>query len=181
MKFRVDEITSVIKQEIVRYKGEIDVSEVGRVLEVGDGIAQVYGLTNAMAGEMLEFENGAVGQVFNLEENTIGVAVLGEYLSIREGDTVRGTGELLSVPVGDALIGRVVDPLGRPLDNQGVVDSPHRRPLESTVSKATGTFWDAADTMRGIKKAGKSSVIITQAIFARAARRPLPFPCSGSV
>jgi len=138
MKFRVDEITSVIKQEIVRYKGEIDVSEVGRVLEVGDGIAQVYGLSNAMAGEMLEFENGSVGQVFNLEENTIGVAVLGEYLGIKEGDTVRGTGQLLSVPVGDGLIGRVVDPLGRPLDNQGVIDSPHRRSLESAAPGIAG-------------------------------------------
>jgi len=131
MKFKVDEIASVIKQEIVRYSGEIDVSEVGRVLEVSDGIVQVYGLSNAMAGEMLKFENGALGQVFNLEENTIGAAVLGDYLGIKEGDTVQGTGELLSVPVGDALVGRVVDPLGRPLDDQGAIDTPHRRPLES--------------------------------------------------
>ena len=138
MKFKVDEITSVIKQEIVRYKGEIDISEVGRVLEVGDGIAQVYGLSNAMAGEMLEFENGAMGMVFNLEESTIGAAVLGEYLGIKAGDTVRGTGQLLSVPVGEALVGRVVDPLGRPLDNQGAIDSPHRRSLESVAPGIAG-------------------------------------------
>jgi len=131
MKFKVDEITSVIKQEIAQYTSEIDVADVGRVLEVGDGIARLYGLGKAMAGEMLEFQNGAIGQVFNLETNSIGAVVLGDYLGIKEGDTVRGTGQLLSVPVGDAMVGRVVDPLGRPLDGKGVIDSTLRRPLES--------------------------------------------------
>ncbi|UCD28746.1 MAG: F0F1 ATP synthase subunit alpha [Planctomycetota bacterium] len=133
MKFRVDEIASVIKQEIAQYQSEIDVAQVGKVLEVGDGIARIYGLGKAMAGEMLEFENGAIGQVFNLEDNSIGAVVLGDYLEIKEGDTVRGTGQLLSVPVGDAMVGRVVDPLGRPLDDQGAIDSSHRRPLESNA------------------------------------------------
>jgi F-type H+-transporting ATPase subunit alpha len=133
MKFKVDEITSVIKQEISQYKGEIDVAEVGKVLQVGDGIAQIYGLSNVMAGEMLEFENGAMGQVFNLEESSVGVVILGDYLGIKEGDTVRGTGQLLSVPVGDALVGRVVDPLGRPLDGAGVIETPHRRPIETSA------------------------------------------------
>lgn len=131
MRFRVDDIASVIRDEISQYRGEIDVAEVGRVLEVGDGIARIYGLSNAMAGEMLEFEDGTIGQVFNLEETAIGAVVLGDYLGLKEGDAVRGTGQLLSVPVGDALIGRVVDPLGRPLDGKGVIESPHRRPLET--------------------------------------------------
>ncbi|HSW45572.1 MAG TPA: F0F1 ATP synthase subunit alpha [Phycisphaerae bacterium] len=133
MKFRVDEITSVIKDEILRYSAELKVEDVGRVLEIGDGIARVHGLTNAMAGEMLQFENGEIGQVFNLEENSIGAVVLGDYLKIKEGETVCGTGQLLSVPVGEALIGRVVDPLGRPLDDKGPIQTPHRRPLESAA------------------------------------------------
>ncbi|MBI4580814.1 MAG: F0F1 ATP synthase subunit alpha, partial [Planctomycetes bacterium] len=133
MKFKVDEIASVIREEIAQYRGEIDVAEVGRILEVGDGIARIYGLGNAMAGEMLEFENGTIGQVFNLEETAIGAVVLGDYLGLKEGDTVRGTGQLLSVPVGPALIGRVVDPLGRPLDGKGTIESPHRRPMETTA------------------------------------------------
>jgi F-type H+-transporting ATPase subunit alpha len=130
MKFKVDEIASVITEEIRRYRTEIDLSEVGKVLEVGDGIARIYGLTGAMAGERLEFQNGAFGQVFNLEEDSVGAVVIGDYLGIREGDEVRRTRELLSVPVGPALIGRVVDPLGRPLDGKGVIETPHRRPLE---------------------------------------------------
>ncbi|HYU35432.1 MAG TPA: F0F1 ATP synthase subunit alpha [Thermoanaerobaculia bacterium] len=130
MKFKVDEIASVITEEIRRYRTDIDLSEVGKVLEVGDGIARIYGLTGAMAGERLEFQNGAFGQVFNLEEDSVGAVVLGDYLGIREGDEVRRTGELLSVPCGPALIGRVVDPLGRPLDGKGVIETPHRRPLE---------------------------------------------------
>ena len=130
MKFRVDEISSVISEEIQKYRSEIDVAEVGKVLEVGDGIARVYGLSNAMADEQLEFSNGAIGQVFNLEENSVGVVILGDYLGIKEGDEVRRTGQLLSVPCGEQMIGRVVDPLGRPLDGLGVVETPERRPLE---------------------------------------------------
>ena len=130
MKLRVDEIASVLTEEIRSFRSEIDLAEVGRVLEVGDGIARVYGLSNAMAAEQLEFENGQFGQVFNLEESSVGVVIFGDYLDIKEGDEVRRTGELLSVPCGEALIGRVVDPLGRPLDGKGVVETPHRRPLE---------------------------------------------------
>jgi F-type H+-transporting ATPase subunit alpha len=130
MRFKVDEIASVITEEIRKYRTEVDLSEVGQVLEVGDGIARIYGLTGAMAGERLEFANGAFGQVFNLEESSVGAVVLGDYLGIKEGDEVRRTGELLSVPVGPELIGRVVDPLGRPLDGKGVIETPHRRPLE---------------------------------------------------
>ena len=121
MKFRVDEISSVITQEIGRYRSEVDVAEVGKVLEVGDGIARIYGLRNAMASERLEFANGQFGQVFNLEENSVGAVILGDFLGIKEGDEVRRTGELLSVPCGEKMIGRVVDPLGRPLDGQGEI------------------------------------------------------------
>ncbi|HLF56803.1 MAG TPA: F0F1 ATP synthase subunit alpha [Thermoanaerobaculia bacterium] len=130
MKFRVDEISSVLTEEIRNYRTEIDLAEVGRVLEVGDGIARVYGLSNAMAGELLAFSNGAYAQVFNLEESSVGIVILGDFLGIKEGDEVRRTGELLSVPCGQALVGRIVDPLGRPLDGLGPIETPHRRPLE---------------------------------------------------
>ncbi|MBU0717924.1 MAG: F0F1 ATP synthase subunit alpha [Planctomycetes bacterium] len=130
MKFKVDEISSVITEEIKRYRSEVDVSEVGQVLELGDGIARIYGLQNAMANELLEFSNGQLGQVFNLEENSVGAVILGDYLEIKEGDEVKRTGKLLSIPCGDKLIGRVVDPLGRPLDGKGVIETPERRPLE---------------------------------------------------
>jgi len=120
VKIKTDEITSVIKQEIQQFSAELEVSEVGRVIEVGDGIARIYGLSKAMAAEMLEFQtdDGTVmGQVFNLEEDTVGAVVYGDYLKVKEGDLVRSTGRLLEVPVGDALLGRVVDALGRPLDD----------------------------------------------------------------
>ncbi len=130
MKFKVDEISSVIQEEIRNYRSEVDVSEVGRVIAVGDGIARIYGLRNAFASELIEFANGELGQVLNLEENSVGAAILGNYLRIKEGDEVRRTGRLLSVPVGEALVGRVVDPMGRPLDGRGVIETPHTRPLE---------------------------------------------------
>jgi F-type H+/Na+-transporting ATPase subunit alpha len=130
MKFKADEIASVIQREIEQYQSEIDVREVGRVLEVGDGIARIYGLSNVMASEMVEFPNGTIGLAFNLEENSVGVIILGDYLSISEGDEVKSTGRLLSVPVGDAVIGRVVDPLGNPLDGKGPIVTSDRRPVE---------------------------------------------------
>ena len=130
MKFKVEEITSVIKQEIAQFRSELDVAEVGRVLEVGDGIARIYGLNNAMASELLEFENGVLGQVFNLEEGSIGAVVYGDYLGIKEGDEVRCTGRLLSVPVGAEMLGRVVNPLGQPIDGKGDINSDKRRMLE---------------------------------------------------
>src|SRR6186713_2680198 len=114
MAINVAEITSVLKREISSFEQKVQVSEVGKVIEVGDGIARIYGLRGAMAGEMLEFPNGVYGQVFNLEEETVGAVILGNYKLLKEGDTVRTTGELLSVPVGEALLGRVVNPLGQP-------------------------------------------------------------------
>jgi F-type H+-transporting ATPase subunit alpha len=130
MKFKADEIASVIQQEIEHYESQIDVREVGRVLEVGDGIARVYGMSGVMAGEMVEFPSGVTGLAFNLEEHSVGVIILGDFLAIKEGDEVRSTGRLLSVPVGEALIGRVVDPLGNPLDGRGPIVTDQRRPVE---------------------------------------------------
>uniref|UniRef100_A0A7C4LIT5 ATP synthase subunit alpha n=1 Tax=Schlesneria paludicola TaxID=360056 RepID=A0A7C4LIT5_9PLAN len=131
MKFNAGEIASVIQKEIEDFRGQIETAEVGRVVEVGDGIARVYGLSSAMSGEMVEFANGVRGQVFNLEENSVGVIILGDYLQISEGMEVRTTGALLSVPVGDAVIGRVIDPLGNPLDGKGPVLATATRPLET--------------------------------------------------
>ncbi|HHM12423.1 MAG TPA: F0F1 ATP synthase subunit alpha [Planctomycetaceae bacterium] len=130
MRFNADEIASVIQQEIEQYESQLDVREVGTVLEVGDGIARVYGLSNIMAGEMVEFPNGVNGLAFNLEENSVGVIILGDYLDIEEGDEVKALGRLLSVPVGEAVIGRVLDPLGNPLDNKGPLDTTERLNVE---------------------------------------------------
>ena len=138
MKFKADEIASVIQKEIEDFRGQIETSEVGRVLEVGDGIARCYGLRSAMAGEMVEFANGANGLVFNLEENSVGIIILGEYKTIQEGDEVRATGTLLSVPVGEATIGRVIDPLGNPLDGAGPIVATDSRPVEYPAPGVAG-------------------------------------------
>src|SRR5438309_4614977 len=139
MRFKADEIVSVLQTEIDQYRSKIDAREVGRVLAVGDGIARIYGLSGVMSGEMVEFaRTGVRGLAFNLEENSVGVIILGEYLEIAEGDEVRTTGQLLRVPVGDALIGRVVDPLGNPLDGKGPVVSNVSRPLESVAPGVAG-------------------------------------------
>ncbi|HWC88287.1 MAG TPA: F0F1 ATP synthase subunit alpha [Pirellulales bacterium] len=130
MKFNAGEIASVLQAEIEHYQSQVDVREVGRVLEVGDGIARVYGLSGVMAGEMVEFPGGVNGLAFNLEEHSVGVIILGDFLGIQEGHEVKSTGLLLSVPVGDALVGRVVDPLGNPLDGKGAIVTSDRRPVE---------------------------------------------------
>jgi F-type H+-transporting ATPase subunit alpha len=139
MRFKHDEIASVLTREIEQYKDQIDVREVGRVLEVGDGIARIYGLGGVMAGEMIEFtRTGVRGLAFNLEENSVGVIILGDYLAITEGDEVKTTGQLLQVPVGDAVIGRVVDPLGNPRDGKGPIVTPYSRPVESIAPGVAG-------------------------------------------
>src|SRR6476619_3890891 len=130
MAINVAEITSVLKQEIAGFESKLNVSEVGTVVEVGDGIARIYGLRNAMAGELLEFENGAMGQVFNLEEDSIGSVVFGDYLEIKEGDSVKSTGRLLEVPVGEAVVGRVVNPLGQPLDGGPALTGTETRKMD---------------------------------------------------
>jgi F-type H+-transporting ATPase subunit alpha len=139
MKFKADEIVSVLQSEISHYRAKLEAKEVGRVLEVGDGIAQVYGLSGVMAGEMVEFTRTKVrGLAFNLEENSVGVIILGNYLEIAEGDEVRSTDELLRVPVGDAVIGRVVDPLGNPRDAKGPIVTTLTRPVEATAPGVAG-------------------------------------------
>ena len=109
MRFKPEEITSILRKELEEFRSQVDVTEVGTVLEVGDGIARIYGLDKAAAGEMLEFENGVRAQVFNLEEGSIGAVVLGEDVDLKEGMTVRRTGGLLQVPVGPQVVGRVID------------------------------------------------------------------------
>ncbi|HLN31884.1 MAG TPA: F0F1 ATP synthase subunit alpha [Gemmataceae bacterium] len=139
MRFKADEIVSVLQTEIDQYRSKLDAREVGRVLEVGDGIARVYGLSGVMSGEMVEFTRTKVrGLAFNLEENSVGVIILGDYLDISEGDEVQATGELLRVPVGDALIGRVVDPLGNPRDGKGPIVTTQTRLVESTAPGVAG-------------------------------------------
>src|SRR5438132_2032409 len=130
MEINVAEITSVLKREIQAFEQKLQISEVGTVIELGDGIARIYGLRNAMAGELLEFENGTMGQVFNLEDEAIGSVICGNYLEIKEGDSVKSTGRLLEVPVGDAVMGRVVNPLGEPIDGGPAIASRETRKMD---------------------------------------------------
>ena len=180
MKFKADEIASVIHKEIEDFQGQVETAEVGRVIEVGDGIARAVGLSSAMAGEMVEFPSGVRGLCFNLEESSVGIIILGDYLAIQEGDEVKTTGELLSVPVGDAMVGRVIDPLGNPLDGKGPIVSSESRPVEFTapgvaerqpVKEPLQTGIKAVDSMTpigrgqreliiGDRKTGKTAVAI---------------------
>ena len=137
MSIRPEEISSILKQQIENYQADVDVSQVGTVITVGDGICRIYGLNNAMAGELLEFENGVMGLAMNLEEDNIGCVILGQFTDIHEGDQVKRTGRIMEVPVGEALIGRVVDPLGNPLDGKGPIETNKFRPVES---KAPGVI-----------------------------------------
>ena len=130
MAINVAEITSVLKREIQAFEQKLQISEVGTVVEVGDGIARIYGLQNAMAGELLEFQDGTMGQVFNLEDESIGAVIFGNYLAIKEGDSVKSTGRLLESPVGEAVIGRVVNPLGKPLDGGPPIPMTETRKMD---------------------------------------------------
>ncbi len=133
MKFRADEISSILQREIEQFQAQTTRSEVGQVVEVGDGIARVHGLTNVMTGEMVTFQNGVRGLAFNLEETSVGVIILGDYKQIHEGETVTATSQLLRVPVGEAMVGRVVNPLGEPIDNKGPIVTKLSRLVESTA------------------------------------------------
>ena len=130
MAIRSDEIISIIKSQIAGFDGSTETRSVGTVVEVGDGIAQVYGLDAALMSELLEFPNGVMGMALNLEEETVGAVILGNANAIKEGDQVRTTGRVVEVPVGAALLGRVVDPLGRPLDGKGEIKATRTRPVE---------------------------------------------------
>ncbi len=127
-----DEIRSILKARLAEFQPAIDVSDVGRVTEVGDGIARIYGLRNAMAGELLTFDDGqdTTGMVLNLEEDNVGAVIMGDYTKIKEGQTVKSTGKIASIPVGEALAGRVVDPLGNPIDGKGPIDAEATVPIE---------------------------------------------------
>ncbi len=169
MRFKADEIVSVLQSEIQHYEKKLDVREVGRVLEVGDGIARVYGLANAMNGEMVEFSRtGTRGLVFNLEENSVGIIILGNHLEIVEGDEVRSLGALLEVPVGDAMIGRVVNTIGQPLDGKGPITATTTRPVEFTapgvaarqpVNQPLQTGIKAIDSMTPIGRGQRELII----------------------
>jgi F-type H+/Na+-transporting ATPase subunit alpha len=131
VSIRPDEISSIIKQQIEQYNQEVKVSNIGTVLQVGDGIARIYGLETAMSGELLEFEDGTVGIALNLEEDNVGAVLMGDGINIREGSAVTATGKIASVPVGEAMLGRVVDALGRPIDGKGDVQTSETRLIES--------------------------------------------------
>jgi F-type H+/Na+-transporting ATPase subunit alpha len=134
MSIKAEEISALIKKQIENYQSEIEVSDVGTVIQVGDGIARAHGLDNVMAGELVEFANGVMGLAQNLEENNVGIIILGPYTGIREGDEVRRTGRIMQVPVGEELIGRVVNSLGQPVDGQGPINTTKTRPIESPAT-----------------------------------------------
>ncbi len=133
MSIRPEEISAILKEQLERYQSEVEVSNVGSVIYVGDGIARVYGLQGAMAGELLEFTGGTYGMVLNLEEDNVGAVLLGKYYHIKEGDVVKATGTIMSVPTGPALLGRVVNPLGQPLDGKGPINTTTTRPVEKVA------------------------------------------------
>ncbi len=131
MSIRPEEISSLIKKQIENYKTDMEVVDVGTVIQIGDGIARAHGLENVMAGELLEFANGVVGMALNLEQNNVGIVIMGPYTDIVEGDQVKRTGRIMQVPVGEALLGRVVNSLGVPLDGKGPIQTSGFRPIES--------------------------------------------------
>ena len=131
VSIRPDEISSILKQQIADYDKSVSVSNVGTVLQIGDGIARVYGLEKVMAGELVEFEDGTEGIALNLEDDNVGVVLMGEALGVQEGSTVKATGKIASVPVGEAMLGRVVNPLGQQIDGKGEIATTDSRLIES--------------------------------------------------
>jgi F-type H+-transporting ATPase subunit alpha len=131
LSIRPEEISTLIKSQIEQYKTEIEVFDVGTVIQIGDGIARAHGLQNVMSGELLEFANGIMGMALNLEEDNVGIVIMGPYTEIREGDQVKRTGRIMEVPVGEALLGRVVNPLGQPIDGKGAIETSEFRAVES--------------------------------------------------
>ena len=168
MKLRPEEITSILKDRIEHYDVETDLAEVGTVLQVGDGIARLYGLENCVSQEMLELEHGVVGLAFNLEEDDVGAALFGEWQHVKEGEPAKRTGRVASVPVGEALLGRVVDPLGNPLDGGGAIEASEQRPLEfkapgvvarQPVKEPLQTGIKAIDAMTNIGRGQRELII----------------------
>ena len=151
MQLRAEEISNIIKQQIAGYDKAVDVQETGTILTVGDGIARVFGLDGAMAGELVEFPGGLYGMVLNLEENNVGIAIFGSDQTIKEGDTVKRTGEIVDVPVGPALVGRVVNALGQPIDGKGPIESDFRRRVELKAPGIIGRQPVAEPMQTGLK------------------------------
>ena len=137
MAIKAEEISALLRSQIENYESEMSVTDVGTVLQIGDGIALIHGLNDVMAGELVEFHNGVLGLAQNLEESNVGVVILGPYTGITEGDEVKRTGRIMEVPVGEEMIGRVVNPLGQPIDGQGPINATKTRPVEK---KATGVM-----------------------------------------
>src|SRR5215210_5304075 len=127
---KAEEITEIIRQQLTGIGKGVDVAEVGTITSIGDGIARVYGLDRVMAGELIEFSHNVTGLALNLEEDSVGVVLLGEYQALKEGDQCKRTGRIMSVPVGQAVVGRVVDPLGQPLDGKGPINTTEYYPIE---------------------------------------------------
>jgi F-type H+-transporting ATPase subunit alpha len=168
MKIQATEITEIIRRQIANFESTVDVAEVGTVIQASDGIARVYGLENAMSGELLEFPHNIMGMVLNLEEDNVGAVLFGEYEMVAEGDTVRRTGRIASVPVGPAMIGRVVDGLGRPMDGRGPVETTEFYPVEriapgivdrQPVREPLQTGLKAIDAMTAIGRGQRELII----------------------
>ena len=134
MNLRPDEISSIIKDQIKNYHAQISLSDVGTVITVGDGIANIHGLEKCMSGELIQFENGVYGMALNLEQDSVGAVLLGSDEDIKEGSSVKRTGEIMSVPVGEELLGRVVNALGQPIDGKGAINTTKRAPIEKVAS-----------------------------------------------
>jgi F-type H+-transporting ATPase subunit alpha len=165
---KADEITKVLREQIENYQQTVEVEEVGSVLSIGDGIARIHGLDKVMMGEMIEFPHDVFGIALNLEENQVGAVLLNDYTAVKEGDTVRRTRTIMSVPVGDGLVGRVVNPLGQPLDDKGPISSDHRNPLErlapgvidrQSVNEPLQTGIKAIDSMIPIGRGQRELII----------------------
>jgi F-type H+-transporting ATPase subunit alpha len=168
MQLRAEEISQIIKKQIQNYEKSVEVSETGTVLTIGDGIARIYGLSGAMAGELVEFPGGLFGLVLNLEEDNVGVAIFGESTTVKEGDQVKRTGRIADVPAGPALVGRVVNALGQPIDGKGPIESPFRRRIEikapgiiqrQTVNEPLQTGLKAIDSMIPVGRGQRELII----------------------
>src|SRR5204863_8958257 len=168
MDIKAEEISKIIRDQIGSYAVDVDVAEVGTIMSIGDGIARVHGVEKTMAGEMLEFPHGIFGIALNLEEDSVGTVLLGDYSEIREGDTVKRTGRIISVPVGEELVGRVVNALGQPIDGKGPIVSKESREIErlapgvvdrSPVKEPMQTGLKAIDAMVPIGRGQRELII----------------------
>src|SRR4029079_2242325 len=167
-QIRADEISRLLREEIENYDKAVNVAETGSVISVGDGIARIYGLENVMAGELIEFAGGVAGIALNLEEDQVGAVLLGEYAGIKEGDEVRRTGRIMSVPVGEAMIGRVVNALGQPIDGKGPIEAKQYNAVErlapgvidrKSVKEPLQTGLKAVDAMIPIGRGQRELII----------------------